>query len=334
MTASPSYGQWINSLSADPLPSLLEWGDPALSYFVQRDLLGNEVGPVETLWEIDAAASLVKRQRPDGGWRYPSKSFDLENGTNYDLLETYRSLRVLVEMYAFDHRHPAIHQAMEFVMSCQTDEGDVRGIIGNQYMPYYHGAILELLVKAGYGADPRVERGLKWLLSMRQADGGWLVPAQVVPTKEKTSQFWLGTSLPPDSTKPSSHLATGMVLRAFAAHTAYRRDQDVHAAAKLLKSRIFKADKYNDRKAPSYWLKFQYPFWWTSLLTALDTLSYLGFDRRDTEIEQGLDWFLANQSLDGLWDPGYGSGKRAEVNRCWVGLAVCRVLKRFWSSSF
>ncbi len=96
---------------------------------------------------------------------------------------------------------------------------------------------------------------------------------------------------------------------------------------------MFKADKYNDRKAPSYWLKFQYPFWWTSLLTALDSLSYLGFDRRDAEIEQGLDWFLANQSLDGLWDPGYGSGKRAEGNRRWVGLAACRVLKRFWSSS-
>ena len=81
MTASPPYGQWINSLSADPLPSLLEWGDPALSYFVQRDLLGNEVAPVETLWEIDAAARLVKMQRPGGGWLYPSKSFDPESGT-------------------------------------------------------------------------------------------------------------------------------------------------------------------------------------------------------------------------------------------------------------
>ncbi len=323
--------RWVKSLAVDPVPALLAWDDPALSYFVQRDLLGNQVEPVETLWEIDAAARLAKKQRADGGWRYPSRSFSPQTGTNYDLLETYRSLRVLVEMYAFDRNHPAISQAAEFIFSCQTDEGDVRGIIGNQYMPYYHGAILELLVKAGYADDPRVVRGLGWLLSMRQADGGWLVPAQVVPAQEKTSQFWLGAPLPPDSTKPSSHLATGMVLRAFAAHTAYRQDQDVRAAAKLLKSRMFKADKYNDRKAPSYWLKFQYPFWWTSLLTALDTLCYLGFDRRDGEIEQGLAWFITNQSPDGLWDPGYGSGKRAEGNRRWVGLAACRAIKSYWN---
>jgi hypothetical protein len=67
------------------------------------------------------------------------------------------------------------------------------------------------------------------------------------------------------------------------------------------------------------------------LLTALDTLSRLGFDRRDSKIAEGLDWFVAHQSPDGLWETGYGSGKRAPENRCWVGLAACRVLERFLS---
>lgn len=122
-----------------------------------------------------------------------------------------------------------------------------------------------------------------------------------------------------------------MVLRALAAHPAYRGRAEVIGAGRLLKSRFFQADRYNDRKSPAYWLKFQYPFWWTSLLTALDTLSWLKIDREDVDIERGLAWFLANQSADGLWETGYGSGKRAEENRRWVGLAVCRVLKRFWN---
>ena len=33
---------------------------------------------------------------------------------------------------------------------------------------------------------------------------------------------------------------------------------------------------------------------------------------------------------DGLWDTRYGKGKEAERMRRWVGLAVCRVLKRFF----
>ena len=163
----------------------------------------------------------------------------------------------------------------------------------------------------------------------RQSDGGWIVPAQAVPPKQRPPEFWLGAPIPPDRSRPHAHLATGMVLRAFAAHPAYHQRPEVTAAAEALQSRFFKADKYNDRRAASYWLKFQYPFWWTSLLTALDTLSRLGFDCQDEGIAQGLNWFLTHQSTDGLWDTGYGAGRRAQENRYWVGLAACRVLKCF-----
>jgi hypothetical protein len=101
------------------------------------------------------------------------------------------------------------------------------------------------------------------------------------------------------------------------------------AAGKALKGRLFQADKCNDRRAAAYWLKFQYPSWWTSLLTALDTLYRLGFDRQDPDIRPSLAWFGSNQKADGLWDTGYGSGSRAEENRRWVGLAGCQALAGF-----
>jgi hypothetical protein len=120
-----------------------------------------------------------------------------------------------------------------------------------------------------------------------------------------------------------------MVIRAFAAHPSYRRHPDALAAAALLKSRFFLADKYNDRKEPAYWLKFQYPFWWTNLLTGLDSLSRMGFKADDPDVRRGLDWFAANQGPDGLWEHGYGAGRGALAARLWVGLAVCRVFRRF-----
>ena len=236
-----------------------DWADPRHS----------GICPSQAAWSAN--------NKPNGSWHYPGKTDHPASKANYDLLETYRTLRILVEMYAFQRSHPALASAAEYIFTCQTDEGDIRGILGNQYMPYYHGAILELLIKAGYADDPRTDKGLQWLLSMRQADGGWIIPAQLVPASRKTDQLWAGrrrfSRSAPDRT---AHLATGMVLRAFAAHPDYQRMPEVITAGERLKERLFQADKYNDRKAPSYWLKFQFPFWWPSLLTALDSLSGLG----------------------------------------------------------
>ena len=301
--------RWLSALDADPIPALLDWPDEALTYFVQRDLAEQQVEWWRGYGSCPSRQRLVRKQRPDGSWKYPGNTRGGVPGQNYSLLETYRNMRVLVEQYGFTRAHPALQRAAEYVFGCQTAEGDIRGILGNQYMPYYHGAILELLIKAGYAEDARLQAGLDWLLDMRQEDGGWIVPTQAVPSKKRTVEFWSGEPVPPERSKPHAHLATGMVLRAFAAHPGYRQRPEVMAAGIRLKQRLFQADKYTDRKAPAYWLKFQFPFWWTSLLTALDTLSRLGFSREEAEIARGLDWFVAHQAGDGLWPTGYGQGR-------------------------
>ena len=319
----------------DPIPALLDSGDQALIYFVRRDLLEKEAGPVERLWELPAAQKILKKQQADGSWRYPGQNRKRYPEINYDLLQTFKSLGQLVEKHSFDRRHPAIERAADYLFSCQTEEGDIRGILGTQYMPYYHGIITELLVKAGYAGDPRLEKGLDWLLSMRQDDGGWLIPMQAVPAGDKTRDMWSAPPVPPDRSRPHAHLATGMALRALAVHPRYRRRPEVQIAAERLKSRFFKADSYNDRKAPAYWTKFQFPFWWTNLLTALDSLSLIGLPASDEDIHHGLQWFVDHKQENGLWPTGYENPKRLELSPRekeavqWVGLAVCRMFKRF-----
>lgn len=319
---------WLASLAVNPLPALLASADRALTFFVRLNLLGEDTGPIETLWELPAATHILRKQEANGKWRYPGQGPVKFPYVAYDLLETFRNLGVLVQMAGLNRDHTAIARAAGYLFSYQTEEGDIRGILGNQTMPYYHGAILALLVEAGYGDDPRLIRGLDWLLSVRQDDGGWIVPAQTVPPKEKTDALWTGVPIALDRSRPSSHLATGMALRALASHPQYRASEEARAAGDLLKSRFFQPDKYNDRRGPEYWLKFQYPFWWPNLLTALDSLSAMGYSPDDAEIAEGVEWFRHNQDADGLWPSGYGKGAKAGRVRMWVGLAVCRVLSR------
>jgi len=121
---------WKSVLHTDPLPALRSWPDPALAFFVQRDLLEEPVGPLEALWELPQARRLVDKQQADGSWRYPGKTDHPAPNANYNLLETYRSLRLLVEMYGFRWEQPALARAAEYVFSCQTDEGDIRAFSG------------------------------------------------------------------------------------------------------------------------------------------------------------------------------------------------------------
>jgi hypothetical protein len=327
--------KWPETLRVNPLPSLLAADNEALRFFVRRDLMDEEAGPVDALWELPEAQKLIKKQQENGSWRYPGKNRNVYTEINYDLLETFRSLGILVEKYGFHGQYPAIGKAAEYVLSCQTEEGDIRGVLGKQYMPYYHAILCELLIKVGYGEDARIEKGIDWLLTMRQDDGGWIVPMQAVPAKEKTREMWSAPPVLPERGKPSSHLATGMVLRAFATHPAYSQLAEARLAANLLKSRFLEPDKYGDRKAPQYWTKFQFPFWWSNLLTALDSLSLMGFPEDDGDVQKGLDWFVSNQQDDGLWKTSYELAKRREVTAkekgamLWVGLAVCRILRRF-----
>ncbi len=318
---------WRTALNYDPIPALTGVDDPALIYFIKRDLLGERVGEIQVLWDLDEPRKLISIQNANGSWRYGGKRNQPPEVTDYDLLESYRNLRLLVEMYGFTREHENIQRAAEFILSRQTGEGDIRGIIGNQYMPYYHGAILELIIKAGYADDPRILRGLDWLISFQQSDGGWLVPTQTIPANEKTHDFFTGEPVTAPHA-PSSHLATGMAIRAFAAHPDYQDHPEVIRAGHFLAERFFQPEPYNDRKSREYWFKFQYPFWWQNLLTALDSLSLLGFKQEHGSVHAGVDWFIKNQDNDGLWPTGYSKGRKAERNRRWVGLAVCRVLKR------
>lgn len=315
-------------LRRDPRELLLAAGDPALVYLARRDLLGENT-PAAPADALPGVRRVVARQQPDGRWKYPGANPAIRSRAAYDQLETYRQLAVLVCKFGLDHRHPAVAAAAAFLSSFQTEAGDYRGIYGRQYTPNYSAAITELLLRAGYEGSPQVENTMRWLLAMRQDDGGWAIPTRTLGLPLKV-MLTASQTVEPDRSRPSAHLVTGIVVRALASHSRYRRSSAARRAAELLKSRFFLRDTYPDRAAPSYWLIFSYPYWWTDLLSALDSLAQIGFRAGDPDIARGAAWFTDNQEPSGLWNTGRNRPKD-RYSDLWVALAVCRMLNAVWT---
>ena len=245
--------KWITFLKYDPLTPLQSTKNPAIRFFIERDLLDNKDLSVEMLWTLPEVERILRKQQSDGSWPDKNKKKHVNSPTNYAMLETYRTLRVLVECYGLNKDHTAIQRAADFMFTTQTPIGDFRGIYGTQYSMNYSGGILEFLVKAGYTQDARIDRAFKWFISLQQNDGGWVLPVQVAGLSSFKSDEWMQRSTVEafEPTQSSSHTVTGIVIRAFANHPKYRQTPEAHKAADFLVSRFFKSDKYSFRQHQS-----------------------------------------------------------------------------------
>jgi hypothetical protein len=317
-------------LRVDPAPFLASSSNAAIAFFARRDLLGAGGAPVDVLWDLPEARRVLAAQSQNGSWRYRTGKRSIRSQENYDQLETFRQLGILVEKFGFTRQHSSVERAAAYLLSFQTDGGDVRGIYGNQYATTYVGAILEVLIKAGYADDPRVARALAWLLAIRQSDGGWAIPVRTVgvPFPEFVDTDRHPQPFAPDRSKPSSHLVTGMVLRAFAAHPTLLNAAEAQEAGRLLATRLYKRDTYTDRGEVAYWERVSFPFWFTDIVSSLDTLSRLGFGTELPTIAAALSRLRELQRADGTFAFKLLRAKDKDLP-WWICLAVCRILKRW-----
>lgn len=334
---------WLSKYKYNPIKPLLESDDSAIIYFTKRDLLEEKEGPIDSVWNLPEVQKILKKQLKDGSWPARAK-IDENFGVKYSLIETWKHLRLLIQQYEMNTTHPAIKKAAEFIFSYQTDEGDIRGILANQYAPYYTGAIMYLLIKAGYENDPRIEKGFNWLLEMRQNDGGWVIgsPGMIglsdltrAEMNDLTSKKNRETARAFDKSKSFSAAGTGMVLRAFSVHPTYKKSEEALTAARLLKSKFFKKDNWSSYQHPDNWIRFQYPFWWTNIVSALETLSLMDFSKDDEDVKKALNWLVEHQETDGLWNISYSKihktpdKQRTFMASLWITLTICRIFKKF-----
>jgi hypothetical protein len=152
--------KWLHHFKYDPIKPLLKSSNGAIIFFTKRDLIDKNVDPIESIWNLPEVGKFLKKQQADGSWSPGKKKSDSGSGHKYALTETWRQLRFLIDQYEMNRSHSPIQKACEFIFSCQSHEGDIRGILANQYAPYYTGAILYHLIKAGYQDDERLFRSI------------------------------------------------------------------------------------------------------------------------------------------------------------------------------
>jgi hypothetical protein len=193
----------------ESIEALLSTGNKAIIAFTKKDLLGEEVD-LEQLWTLPSVKYLLKKQQTNGSWIYPNKKTILRLPTNYNQYQTYETVAELVEFYGLNKKHESINKAANYLFSFQTKEGEFRGMYGNQYSPNYSASITEFLIKAGYNGT-RIKKSLKWLLKMRQDDGGWSIPLRT--KNEKLGALKKEKTIESNKTKPFSHLARALRLQ-------------------------------------------------------------------------------------------------------------------------
>lgn len=318
--------RWKARFKHDPTQPLEKCEDRVIRYSYETDIEGASCIELGEVWDDKRALAILKKQRNDGSWRYPSKSGSVWKLVDNDQYETFRKLAQLVEKYKFNKEHPSLPRIADYFFAHQSTQGDIRGIYANQTSPNYTAAVLELLIKAGYENDPRLRKSMDWLLSCRQSDGGW---ALALRTRGfNLDAFDLKETIAPDLTKPSAHAITGAVLRTLAIHPQYRARKATQGAAELLVERIFTSDKYPDRRHQDFWTRFAFPFVYTDIVSALDSLSLLGFSTDHPKIQEALYWFEAHQAADGMITTIRNPSGKGDM-QLWLQLAICRVYQRF-----
>src|SRR6185369_7885708 len=189
-----------------------------------------------------------------------------------------------------------VARAAELLLSSQANDGGIGDLALGETPEsrtravaiHFQGWALSTLSRTGYDTDPRVERGFRFLLAGRQADGGWA---------------WRGVRTD-SAARPSSHLVTGMALRAFAASPTRKTSREARRAAELLATRFLQPDRYPDRKAASYWEQISEPRFYTDVLDALDSATAVGLGKENSGVRTAEAYLRGRQQPDGLWYPG------------------------------
>lgn len=320
---------WRARLGRDPVPILLREGSPALSARVRRDLIDDEEAPgAEEVVAYPEVKSFLRKQEASGA--FPVKPAEKALGSQKlaRAVATMRALERLAD-FGLGREHPAVAKAAAVLLASQARDGGIADLSlgetpdsrSKSVALHFHGWALAALCRTGYDEDERVARGFAFLQASRQADGGWA---------------WRGVRTD-SAARPSSHLVTGMALRAFAASPSRRTSREAKRAAELLATRFLQPDRYPDRKAAAYWEQLAEPRFYTDVLDALDGVTAVGLGKENSGVRTAEAYLRGRQNSDGLWYPGGppkpGSAREAppakdrEAAR-WLTVRVLVVLRR------
>ncbi len=269
-------------LTAHDRRFLLHRTDPSVRYFALRDLCDRREGdsPVRAaraeIGRKGWAGEILSLQEPAGTWatyREEPNNLYLPKYTSTNFL-----LLVLSDL-GMTRSDPRIRRAATALLDrwSDPDEG-VWGQAGAETCITGNG--VRMMVRFGYGDDPRIRRAIDWLVSAQKSDGGWHCWRSRTGTLAAWEAMAAFAAIPPES-------------RSAAVVRAIERGAEFYLERGLLHE--------TDGSTYEPWWRLHYPtHYYYDVLVGLDFLTALGYGS-DRRLRPALRLLERKRGTDGRW---------------------------------
>ncbi len=331
---------WKSVLKADPTDWLLEEDNPSVRYFTLSQIFGKPQNNSEvqaTKKEImltGVVPKILDKQHDSGYWEAPEKFYTAKyKGTVWQLI-------ILAELGA-DGQDERVKKACEFILANSQDHksGGFSAWLsvkvgGGRYsgvLPCLTGNMVWSLIRLGFLGDPRVQRGIEWIVKYQRFDDGAAYPPKIWPYEKATSCFG----------KHSCHMGVVKALKALAEIPAEKRSAGVadtieRGVEYMLKHHIYKRSHNLSKVSKPGWLRLGFPLMYqTDVLEILGILTSLGY--KDPRMQEAVDLVLSKQDENGRWTLENTFNGRFQTSieqkgnsSKWVTLNALKSLKNFY----
>lgn len=284
--------------------------------------------------------------REDGTWPISKQRKTAEdNGAGPPLGWTYitmlRNLYMLTE-YSTSRSEGRIELVLKRILSWQAPEGYIPGPWTGAFpIPHYNGFALRNLLRFGLEKDKRVQRIIRWLLSIQRLDGGWTIPfledVRYMPEYKnmKMAEF-IQAIKSVDKSKfdsaqyeqiPSCIWTTMGVVRGLIQSRDWIHSEEVRRGANFFLDRFFKKNYHvTFYQSEKNWTRLKYPTYFGSGLGGLDILCYIGYGPDDERMERPIRWLMSMRAKDGFW---YQSERPQPEKDQWITAISLVILSRY-----
>jgi len=329
---------WKSLLKADPTDWLLEDDNPSVRYFMLINILersgsDSEVRKTkEEIMKTGVVPKILSKQKNEGFWETPKNFYTAKyKGTVWQLI-------ILAELGA-NGKDERIRKACEFLLDNSQDResggfsdrsAKTGGGTHNGVMPCLTGNMVWSLIRLGYLEDPRIQRGINWIVTYQRFDDGINGAPKGWPYR--VEDCW---------GKHTCHMGVVKALKALAEIPANKRSKDVmntieKGVEHMLKHHIHKRSHDLSRVSKPGWLRFGFPLMWqTDVLEILGILTKLGY--KDKRMQEAVDLVISKQDDHGRWKLENTFNGRFQVDieqkgkpSKWITLNALKALKGFY----
>ena len=332
---------WRSILKADPTEWLLERENPSVRYFTLTEVLGkSENDPAvketkEDIMKTGAVPSILATQNKDGYWEGLTRFYTAKyKGTVWQLL-------VLGELGA-DGKDERIKKACEFILENSQDNesggfsmntsASTGGGRHSEVIPCLTGNMVWALIRLGYLKDPRVQRGIDWIVTYQRFDDG----VKEAPKGWPYDRFEICFG------RHTCHMGAVKALKALSEIPLSKRTKEVNDTIRngveyMLIHHVHKRSHDLSHVSKPGWMRFGFPLMYqTDALEILGILTKLGY--KDKRMQEAVDLVVSKQDSQGKWklentfnDRFLISIEQKGKQSKWITLKALEVLKRFYS---